>query len=200
MKYVRLTPYNKQTGALCRRFNVGGCLFKAELWYQLGDEWARKISGLKQTTGAPVFEIATQEQYEEIVRAELAAAYARGGVSLALANPLAAPKAASAPKTRATKGEFDGMAASEVDIGETLVDGEDESEDDGEIDLGEKGEKDVSVEKDAATSPGEDDEIDLGKLRSKKAALELASEYGVALDESLKLSEMKEELARELFD
>lgn len=47
---------------------------------------------------------------------------------------------------------------------------------------------------------GDQAAADIEGLRTKAAAMEMAAQYGITLDEEMKLSEMKEKLEAELFE
>jgi len=199
-QYVRLMPYDQRTGALCRRFMVGGCLFKEGQWYELESAWAAKLAPLRQATNAPVFQIMSAEEYGSTVRAELAAAYMRGGVSLAMAGALAPPTAGAPPKKGARKSAFDGMRADEASlVGATsgVITTRDLPSADTEPPAAPDDDADDAADDDDAD---DGEEVDLDTIRSKKAALALAEKFGVRLDGDSKLSEMKDVLARELFE
>lgn len=101
IKYVRITPYNKPTGALAQRVSVDGKLFTAGSWYTLPAEAAEKLAKLKQGTGAPMFEVCDYNEYREAARRDLAAmAVAAGVQGLHLAQP-AIPE----PRKHSEKGE-----------------------------------------------------------------------------------------------
>ena len=104
--YVRLMPYNPQAGACCRRYTVGSRTFESERWYEMPEEWARHLSEMRQASGVAFFQVMTPEQYADISRAELAAAYMRAGQMMTSAS---IPEASPTPKAGPVKGAFDGM-------------------------------------------------------------------------------------------
>lgn len=115
--YVRLTPYDKKAGALCRRLTAGGMLFREGNWYEMNPAQAEKLRPLMQPTRAPYFEIVTGEaQWREIVRRELAAAMG-GPQAAALAELFTqTPEKSPTPKRagEVINSEFDGLRAAEV--------------------------------------------------------------------------------------
>jgi hypothetical protein len=113
--FVRLTPYNKQEGALCRRYTLGGRTFLENKWYRLDPNWSKLIKPLKQGSGCPFFEIIEGEaEWRDVVRKELAIKMA-GPEAAQIAQLLAneAPLAKE-PKEGTIKSKFDGMAMGEV--------------------------------------------------------------------------------------
>jgi hypothetical protein len=104
--YVRLMPYNPQAGACCRRYTVGSRTFESERWYEMPEEWARNLGELRQSSGVAFFQVMTPEQYADISRAELAAAYMRAGQMMTSAS---IPEASPTPKGGPVRGVFDGM-------------------------------------------------------------------------------------------
>lgn len=203
-RYVRLTPYDPRVGAKCRRYMIGGCLFKENQWYELDGAWAAKLEPLIQGTGARVFQILSAEEYGETVRAELAAAYMRGGVSLAVAGAMSAPAPGAPPKKGARKSAFDGMDAAEADLGAAAT---------GMVTTATlpaappkaapapPPEPEPDPEPEADDPPDDDDgeEIDLATIRTHKQADALAEKYGVDLDGATTVAAKRDRLAEELF-
>jgi len=172
---------------------IGGCLFKENQWYELDPSWASKLEALRQDGGAPVFQAFGAEQYGEVVRAEMAAAYMRGGVSLAMANALSAPKPGAAPKKGARASAFAGMSASDADLSAAASSS-------GTITtetLPSAPEAAAPAPVPAPDEPGE--VVDVDTIRTHKAADELAARYGVNLDGLGTVSAKKDKLAEELF-
>jgi hypothetical protein len=80
IRYLRVTPYNKNTGSLVQRVNIDGKLFKAGNWYTVPTDVAAQLSKMRQKTGAPMFQICTTQEYRETARHELAAMAAAAGL------------------------------------------------------------------------------------------------------------------------
>jgi len=118
MQFVRVTPYDKRQKALARRVVVGGKLFIAGKWYKMPEASAAQLTPLKQSSGAPYFDVVSEERFREVSRRELAAAMTAAGLSgLAMQGVEPAPVAPE-PKVAARKSAFDGMekATTEVDL------------------------------------------------------------------------------------
>jgi hypothetical protein len=120
MQYVRVTPYNKRSGALASRVVVGGKLFQSGKWYRMPEAQAAQIAPLKQGTGAPYFEICSEEQFNETARRELAAAMAAAGLTgLAMGGAQELPKAVPAPTTGPRKSGFAGLEKKVAEVDPT---------------------------------------------------------------------------------
>lgn len=116
--FARLQPYNQKTGALCSRYTIGGRTFAAGEWYSIPESVAAPLRELEQDSGAPVFQMFTEEQFRTVAQSELAAAMQAAGLQgLAINAPLELPKVKT-PKTGAVKGKFDGLdkKIGEVDL------------------------------------------------------------------------------------
>ena len=116
-KYVRVTPYNKNIGALANRVSIDGKLFVGGQWYSLPAEAADKLARVKQKTGAPMFEICSHAEFREASRRDLAAMAAAAGIKgLALA-PQEAPKPRKhQDKSRKSKLAGIGKAVKDVEV------------------------------------------------------------------------------------
>lgn len=122
--YVRLVPFNKKAGALCRRFCAGGQLFKEGLWYRLEHRAAELLREEKQGSGCPVFEIIESEEvWRRKVRRELALAMG-GPAAAAMSDELARPAPSVSDPPRAAgeviHSKFAGLEAREVSEGEAV--------------------------------------------------------------------------------
>lgn len=125
VNYVRLVPYDKKKGALCRRLSVGGQLFIENRWYQIEESKANQLRELTQDTGCPFFEIIRDRKaWKAVVRRELAVSMA-GPHAAALADLVAEAKTpVSSPPRKAgeaIQSKFAGMSAREVSENETFV-------------------------------------------------------------------------------
>lgn len=116
-QYVRIVPYNKKEGALAARVCVGGKLFISGKWYRMPAEQAAKLLPLRQSTGAPYFQVLDAERFEETSRRELAAAMTAAGLDgLAMQGAQEAPRPAPPPSAGPRKGAFDGLEKSVSDV------------------------------------------------------------------------------------
>ncbi len=117
MYHVRLTPYDRHSGALCQRLSLGGQLFEARKWYTLHPEQGEKLRPLKQKTGAPHFQIIeSDKEWRELVRQELAADMA-GPEAAAMARFFSQqPQSLPSPKNpgEVVPSEFEGLTATVV--------------------------------------------------------------------------------------
>lgn len=72
--FVRLKPYNKRKGYLCRNYMIGGVRFTGR-WQEVSAAKARELSELKQPHDhegeIPLFDIKTREQAKAIEEQEL---------------------------------------------------------------------------------------------------------------------------------
>lgn len=116
-KYVRITPFNKATGALARRYTIGGSMFVAGKWYALDAKKAQSLARLKQGSGAPVFEVMTEAVFRRTSQRDLERAMTAAGMGGLASAPMSAPEA-QAPKTGPQASKFEGLDKSvkEVDL------------------------------------------------------------------------------------
>lgn len=117
-KYVRLSPYNKKTGALARRFTIGSRTFVGGEWYVLPQSWCDKLVDLNQESGAPFFQILDEAGFRKVTQKEMVAAMTAAGLQgLALNAPIDLPKV-KAPKAGPSPSKFDGLAkeSAQVDL------------------------------------------------------------------------------------
>lgn len=117
--YIRVTPFDKNTGAMARRVTVGGMLFEEERWYELDPRKAAMLRPLKQDSGAPLFQIIeTEEEWREITRRELAMAMV-GPTGAALADLFRPQKQAPSPlpkeEGKTIPSSFGKLSAKEVE-------------------------------------------------------------------------------------
>jgi len=115
---IRLTPFNKRSGALARRLTIGGQLFEADRWYEVSPAVCEKLRPLLQDSGTPFFQIVTEEkEWQDIVRRELAERVGGpGAAALAAMVTSPAPEPSAPPKREGEvrKSRFDGIRAAEV--------------------------------------------------------------------------------------
>ena len=122
-EYVRVTPIDKARGAAAKRVVVGGKLFVAGKWYEMPSTSAAKLRSLKQSTGAPYFDVMSEEQFRETARRELAAAMTAAGLAGLAMQGAELPKAVPAPKEGPRESAFAGMeeTAREVDTSRAVA-------------------------------------------------------------------------------
>lgn len=195
IRYVRLTPYNPRTGALCRRYTVGGRTFMEGRWYTVAANWAAKLAELKQDSGAPVFEVKSYTEYTKTAREEWEHAMRTQGALSHSPEGVQPQAPIPAPKKGPTKGEFDGMEAGEVGDQETLSAVQESN--------AEVTSKDVSPDDEDGESEdgeGEPEGGDVPNLdaMTKQELLKTANEYGVELDPRARRADMLEELKGQL--
>lgn len=159
-RYVRVQPYNKNTGALVMRVNIDGKLFESGNWYSMSAEVAARLAKMKQKTGASMFQVLTAEEYHETARHELSAmAVAAGLKGLALqSQQMPAPQEYD---KKAKKSNLAGLGKQVSDIDPSQVGGTMTT-----ADL--RGEEPEQPSEDA--SPIEEAAVDISKL--KRPALE----------------------------
>jgi hypothetical protein len=121
--YVRVQPYNKNTGALAQRVNIDGKLFESGNWYTMSAEVAVRLGKLRQKTGAPMFQICSPEDYRETSRHELSAmAVAAGLKGLALQSQ-SVPEPKSYDQKKVKKSKFAGLGNQVTDVDPTVDSG-----------------------------------------------------------------------------
>lgn len=182
MKFLRLTPFNKNTGALARRYCVGGKLFVEGKWYTLPARSANRLVELKQSSGAPYFQVLTQEQFQETSRNEVAAAmHAAGLAGLAMhgADLMKTPEVktfSDGPR----KSEFAGLdaAAKDVDVNKSGWDVQDSDEGEDAVD---DSESDAGATVEASEGPPDFSDM------NRKDLLSLAQERGVDIPSHTRL-------------
>lgn len=116
-KYVRITPYDKKSGAFCQRYVIGGRLFEGGKWYKLPADWAERVKELKQDSGAPVFQVMSEAVFEETARREMSAAMVASGLAGLAMAPAQTMPTPTEPKAGPRTGSYKGLesAVKEVD-------------------------------------------------------------------------------------
>lgn len=104
--HVRLTPHDPRKGAHALRYTIGSRTFEGGRWYEVPQEWAERLKGEVQSSGVPYFQIVAADEFENISRAEIAAAYMMAGRAMPGA---ALPPPSPAPKEGPVKSAFAGM-------------------------------------------------------------------------------------------
>lgn len=184
--FVRLVPYDKKRGALCKRYTIGGRTFLEGKWYRMDPSWTVMVKDLEQGSGCPVFEIVESETaWRELVRKELAIKMAgpeAAQIAMLLANE--APLAKE-PKDGMIKSRFEGLSAGDVSATE-------------EARAGVKGVVDAPVEV-PPPQGSVDDGPKLGEM-TKAELLATAEEYGVdGINDRMLKAEILEKLESEIY-
>jgi len=116
LSYVRVTPYNKATGALAMRVAVDGKVFVSGNWYTVSAEVGAKLRKMKQDSGAPYFEVMDKASYKEAARSDLAAIATAAGLKGFALRETEIREPAPVDKKARTQSEYAGIGKQVKDV------------------------------------------------------------------------------------